>query len=108
VPTCCRELADRSGAAARERADRSASYRMRPLDVMAIAFPPRSDVARHVRGTLSVARRVRVTLSDARHTFGNPPIASGIISLTALSCRRTFADSAIKKASVRRQRFVPD
>ena len=107
MPTCCRELADRSGAAARERADRSASYRMRPPDVMAIALRPRSDVRGYVRGTLSVARRVRGTLSDARHTFGNLPIASDIISLTALSCRRTFADSAVKKASFCRRRSVP-
>jgi hypothetical protein len=99
VPTCCIELADRSGAAAREGADRTAFCRMRLPHVrsMPSAVPARSDVA----------LRIQATLSDARNSFGNLPIASDIISLTALSCRRTFADSATKKASLRRQRFVP-
>ena len=100
MPTCCKELADRSGAAAREHADRTASSRMRNTHLRSIpsALPAQSDVA----------LRIRAPLSDTRNTFGNLPIASDIISLTALSCRRTFVDSAIKKASVRRQRFVPD
>jgi hypothetical protein len=114
VPTCCTELADRSGDVTRARADRTVSSRLREPHVRstAIVSPGQTALASTQNAVASphgsVASCFPPALSDVRNTFGNPPTASDIISLTALSCRRTFTDSAIKKASVRRQRFVPD
>lgn len=85
MPTCCRELADRSGDVARARADRIGFSQLRS----------------------GATDRVAASLSDAHNTLESLPLVQGTIVLTALSCRRTFADSAVKKASFCRRRSVP-
>lgn len=153
MPTCCRELADRSGAVAWEPADRIAVLRMRKPHVRstAVVFPAQGSGARpqsgavsgqttaagslSAAGPLSAAANPQAAagplcaaanpqaaaagplraavglfppaVSDTRNTSIRVAPALGIILLTALSCRRTFADSAVRKASLSHRRSVP-
>jgi hypothetical protein len=99
VPTCCKELADRSGAAARERADRTASSRMRKPHVRSttIAFPAQCALASLHSAAASaddaVANRYAVAVSDSRNMLE-----------PADEARYHFIDSAVMPAYVHRQR----
>lgn len=73
MPMCCKELADRNGAFAHERADRAAaSSSLRKARLLLLLSPFAAP------GSL-------------RTPFDN-------LLLTALSCGRTFPDSAVKFA----------
>ena len=100
MPTCCRELADHSGALPHGRARHTAASAMRKVHVGSMARAPRviAGPGQHLHDRARMRNRTSVEASGAHTPV--VPTPSTIIPLTALSCGRTFPDSAVMMASM--------